>query len=36
MFDVTVDGFEREKDYWEVHRRCQVLNEIFNDPKNSA
>ena len=36
VFDVTLDGFKRQEDYWEVNRRCQVLNEIFNDPKNSA
>jgi carboxylesterase type B len=35
-FNVTLDGFEVEKDFWDVNRRCEVLNEIFSDRKNGA
>lgn len=35
-FDITLDGFEVVKDPWEVNGRCEILNEIFADPKNGA
>ncbi|KAK2765999.1 hypothetical protein FQN54_007514 [Arachnomyces sp. PD_36] len=35
-FDVTLDGYEVIRDPWEVNGRCEVLNEIFADPKNGA
>ncbi|KAK2871625.1 hypothetical protein FQN49_002997 [Arthroderma sp. PD_2] len=35
-FNITLDGWKKEKDYWEVNRRCQILKEIIGDPKNGA
>ncbi|EGD91322.1 hypothetical protein H112_01127 [Trichophyton rubrum D6] len=36
IFNVTLDGWKKEKDPWEVDRRCQVLHDIFADPNNGA
>ncbi|OJD14759.1 hypothetical protein AJ78_04933 [Emergomyces pasteurianus Ep9510] len=35
-FNITLGGFEMQKDYWDINRRCQVLNDIFNDRNNGA
>lgn len=36
IFNVTLDGWKKEKDPWEVNRRCQILHNIFADPKNGT
>lgn len=35
-YDITLDGFEVSQDPLEVNGRCEILNEIFADPKNGA
>jgi hypothetical protein len=34
VYNVTLNGFEKQRDYWEVNRRSQVLNKIFADRRN--
>ncbi|EEQ28242.1 hypothetical protein McanMca71_005942 [Microsporum canis] len=36
IFNITLDGWKKERDYWETNRRCQILQEIIADPKNGA
>ncbi|OAX80301.1 hypothetical protein ACJ72_05370 [Emergomyces africanus] len=35
-FNITLDGFEVQKDYWDINRRCQVQNDIFSERNNGA
>ncbi|EFQ98659.1 gut esterase 1 [Nannizzia gypsea CBS 118893] len=36
IFNITLDGWKKEKDPWETSRRCQILRDILTDPKNGA
>lgn len=35
-FNITMGGFEQERDEWDRNGRCEVLKDIINDPRNGA
>ncbi|KAK2745655.1 hypothetical protein FQN57_003551 [Myotisia sp. PD_48] len=36
IFNVTLDGFQKQRDYWDINNRCDILKDIIFDPENGA